>query len=411
MTESEMKATRGPSFFAALRRGKQNLAAAALACALVFITGCASLRPRQPVPAALVEQAQIPGLPGVRMFMHPLHVDLAQIDHSLTNANPRAAERDRPLTLLALSGGGADGAFGAGVLCGWTAAGDRPEFDIVTGISTGALIGPYAFLGAACDAELKQNYTTISDKDICKKRGLFGILKARDAVMSTAPLAKLIAKQIDQARLEAIAAEHRKGRRFYVATSDLDAGRGVVWDMGAIAASGRPDALELFRKVLLASASIPVAFPPVYFDVEAGGNRFDEMHADGGVMAQVFGAMFLGRLKEMTGASEGRFYLVRNAQLRPQWKAVQPKLASIAGRTVSTLIVTQGFGDLYRAYLAAQAGKVDFNLAAIPVDFDAPREGEFDPAFMRALFDRGYEQARGGFPWAKVPPGFEAMKR
>ena len=154
--------------------------------------------------------------------------------------------------------------------------------------------------------------------------------------MSTAPLKKLIAKQIDPARLEAIAAEHRKGRRFYVATSDMDAGRAVVWDMGAIAASGHPDALELFRKVLLASASIPVAFPPVYFDVEAGGKRFDEMHADGGVMSQVFGAMFLGRLKEMTGASEGRLYLVRNAQLRPQWKAVEPKLVSIAGRTIST---------------------------------------------------------------------------
>ena len=400
MTESKMKATR-----------RQDLPAVAVACALVLITGCASLRPRQPVPAALVEQAQIPGLPGMRMFLHPLRVDLAQIDRSLSNAMPRAAGSDRPLTLLALSGGGADGAYGAGVLCGWTAAGDRPEFDIVTGISTGALIGPYAFLGAACDAEFKKYYTSISDKDIFKKRGVFAILKARDAMMSTAPLAKLIANQIDEPRLQAIAAEHRKGRRFYVATSDLDAGRGVVWDMGAIAASGHPDALALFRKVLLASASIPVAFPPVYFDVEADGKHFDEMHADGGGTSQVFGAMFLGRLKEMKGASAGRLYLIRNAQLRPEWKAVQPKLASIAGRTVSTLIVTQGFGDLYRAYLAAQAGNVDFNLAAIPVDFDAPREGEFDPVFMRALFDRGYEQARGGFPWAKVPPGLGLTER
>jgi len=349
-------------------------------------------------------------MPGVRVFLHPLHVDVAQIDHSLTNANPRLAEHGRRLTLLALSGGGGDGAFGAGVLCGWTAAGTRPEFDIVTGISTGALIGPYAFLGAAYDAELKQNYTTISDKDIMKKRGLFGILKTRDAVTSSEPLAKLIAKEIDQARLEAIAVEHRKGRRFYVATSDLDAGRGVVWDMGAIATSGSPDALELFRKVLLASASIPVAFPPVYFKVEADGRTFDEMHADGGVMSQVFGAMFLGRMEALTGATEGRFYLIRNAQLRPQWKAVEPKLAAIAGRSVSTMIATQGFGDLYRAYLAAQAGKLDFNLAAIPVDFDAPREGEFDPAFMGALFARGYDLAHGGFPWAKVPPGLGLIK-
>ena len=298
----------------------------------------------------------------------------------------------------------------AALSSGWTAAGDRPQFDIVTGISTGALIGPYAFLGAAYDAELKQNYTTISDRDIFKKHGLWGILQARDAVTSSAPLAELIAKQIDQTRLEAIAAEHRKGRRFYVGTSNLDAARGVVWDMGAIAASGRPDALELFRKVLLASASIPVAFPPVYFDVEAGGKRFDEMHADGGVMTQVFGAMFLTRLKDITGARQGQLYLIRNAQLRPQWQAVKPKLAAIAGRTVSTLIVTQGFGDLFRAYLAAQAGNLDFNLAAIPEDFDVPREGEFDPAFMQALFDRGYKQASGGFPWGKIPPGLGAMR-
>jgi hypothetical protein len=375
----------------------------------MLLTGCGSLRPRQPVPAAQVEQAQIPGLPGVRMFLHPLEVDMRLVDRSLSNATSRVADRRRPLTLLALSGGGADGAFGAGLLCGWSAAGDRPEFDIVTGISTGALIGPYAFLGVACDPELKHYYTSISDKDIFKKRGVFGILKIRDAVVSTAPLTDLIAKQIDRARLEAIAAEYRKGRRFYVGTSDLDAGRAVVWDMGAIAASGHPDALNLFRKVLLASASIPVAFPPVYFDVEAGGKYFDEMHADGGVMTQMFGAMFLSRLMGMARASEGRLYFVRNAQLRPDWKAVQPKLVSIAGRTVSTLIDTQGFGDLYRAYLIAQANKLDFNLAAVPSDFEVPREGEFDPAFMRALFDQGYQQARGGFPWNKVPPGIELI--
>jgi predicted acylesterase/phospholipase RssA len=232
-------------------------------------------------------------------------------------------------------------------------------------------------------------------------------MKYRDAVTSSAPLAKLIAKQIDEARFLAIAAEHRKGRRFYVGTSDLDSGRGVVWDMGAIANIGGPDALSLFRKVLLASASIPVAFPPVFFDVVAEGKRYDEMHADGGVMTQVFGAAFLNRLMKMDQVTEGRLYVVRNAQLKPEWEQVKPKLSSIAGRAVGTMIDTQGFGDLYRAYLGAQAGKVDFNLASIPVNFSVSREGEFDTAFMRALFDRGYEQARAGYPWAKVPPGLE----
>jgi len=384
---------------------------ALLAAVLLCGSGCGSLRPRQPVPAHPIEQAQIPGIPGVRMLLHPVQVDMPRIDRSLSNAVPRATGRDRPLTLLALSGGGADGAFGAGVLCGWTEAGDRPEFDIVTGISTGALMGPYAFLGPAHDAELKQSYTSISEKDVAKKRGLFGILKYRDAVTSSAPLAKLLAKQIDQAKFDAIAAEHRKGRRFYVGTVHMDAQRVVVWDMGAIAASGHPDALKLFRKVLLASASVPVAFPPVYFDVEAGGQRFDEMHADGGVMTQVFGPTFLARLMKLSGRTEGRAYVVRNSQLAPQWMAVKPKLVSIAGRAVGTMIDAQGFGDLYRSYLASETGKFEFNLAYVPPDFDVKREGEFDAAFMRALFDRGHQLARGGFPWAKKPPGLQSLEK
>jgi hypothetical protein len=312
---------------------------------------------------------------------------------------------DRPLTLLALSGGGADGAFGAGLLRGWSEAGDRPEFDIVTGISTGALVGLYAFLGPAYDAELERSFTTISDADIYEKRGVFGLLKHRDALASSAPLAKLLDRQISPAILEAIAAEHRKGRRFYVGTTDLDAECVVVWDMGAIATSGQPGARQLFCQVLLASAAIPVAFPPVYFNVEAGGKKFDEMHADGGVMTQVFGPVFLRRLMVLSGRKEGRFFLIRNAQLLPQCQAVQPRLAGIAARSVNSMIKAQGFGDLFRTYAAAQAGNLDFNLASITSSPEAARTSQFDPAFMRELFDTARKQARAGYPWVKVPPG------
>jgi Patatin-like phospholipase len=371
-------------------------------------SGCGSLRPRNSVPASLVDDAQIPGVPGARMLAASADVRDEKIDAMLgKTAIERAKSLDRPVMLLALSGGGADGAFGAGLLCGWTEAGDRPEFDIVTGISTGALLAPYAFLGSKYDAEMKQGYTTITDKDVFKTRGIFGILHYRDALTSSTPLEKLIEKQFDQARIDAIAAEHRKGRRFYVGTSDLDAERLAVWDMGAIAASGHPSARKLFCRVLLASASIPVAFPPVYFDVEAAGKRYDEMHADGGVLTQVFGTAFLSRLTEHSGRHQGRLFLVRNAQLHPEWQSVQPKLSSIAGRSVSTMIKTQGYGDLYRAYVIADAGHLDFNLAAIPEDFAAPREGEFDPAFMQVLFNTAYQKARHGYPWSKVPPAVE----
>jgi Patatin-like phospholipase len=374
-------------------------------------SGCGSLRPRHSVPEALVNDAQIPGAPGIRVLLSASGVRRQDIDAALgATTVERAKKLDRPPTLLALSGGGADGAFGAGLLCGWTQAGTRPEFDIVTGISTGALLAPYAFLGSKYDAELKEGYTTITDKDVFKTRGIFGILHYRDALTSSEPLAKLIEKQMDQAKIDAIAAEHRKGRRLFVGTSDLDAERMMVWDMGAIAASGLPNARKLFCQVLLASASIPVAFPPVYFDVEAGGKRYDEMHADGGVLAQIFGTAFLARLVDQSGRQQGRLYLVRNAQLSSEWESVKPKILSIAGRSVSTMIKTQGYGDLYRAYVIAQAGHLDFNMAAIPDDFSAPREGEFDPVFMQALFDNAYQQARSGYHWSKVPPGVEAAK-
>jgi hypothetical protein len=379
-----------------------------IAALLVLVAGCASVS-RHPVPEKLVSQAEVPGLPGVRTLAGTSGISVEWVDRSLGNAVARASSHSQPLTMLAISGGGPHGAYGAGVLCGWTRAGNRPEFDIITGISTGSLIGPYAFLGPAYDAKLKQAYTTITDKDIFKKRGFFKILFGADSVASSAPLAKMIAQQIDPAMLEAIAAEHRKGRRFYVGTSDLDAQSLMVWDMGAIAASGRPDAQKLFCEVLLASASIPVAFPPVLFQVEADGKSYDEMHADGGVMTQVFGALFLDRLRNLAGGREGRFYLIRNERIAADWEAIKPSLIPIASRTVATMIKTQGFGDIYRNYFVIRAGQMDFNLASIPESFEHEKKGEFDPAFMQALFELGYDQARNGSAWVKVPPGYGAL--
>ena len=191
---------------------------------------------------------------------------------------------------LALSGGGGDGAFGAGILCGWTAAGTRPRFKLVTGISTGALIAPFAFLGPEYDARLKEAYTTMSDKDIYTVTSVVTLvlnLGKIEAAASTKPLAELLERLIDENMLRAIAAEHNKGRRLLVGTTQLDAQRLVIWNMGAIAASYHPDALKLFRQVLRASASIPVAFNPVYIKVKAAGQEYDEMHVDGGVKAQV----------------------------------------------------------------------------------------------------------------------------
>jgi hypothetical protein len=188
---------------------------------------------------------------------------------------------------LSISGGGSDGAFGAGLINGWTESGERPHFKVVTGVSTGALIAPYAFLGPDYDAKLRESYTTVDASHIFEILGILPMLFSESAT-STKPLQDLIATGVDEKLLDAVAVEYKKGRRLYVASTNLDAEQPIIWDMGAIAASGRPDRLALFRKVMLASASIPSLFPPVMIDVRANGEQRQEMHVDGGVFFQSF---------------------------------------------------------------------------------------------------------------------------
>ncbi|HTR42423.1 MAG TPA: patatin-like phospholipase family protein [Pseudomonadales bacterium] len=378
---------------------------------LLAAVGCSSTASRHPVPENLVSQADVPGFPGDRMIQQTDQIKLQHFDELLGNAVTRAQAMatNHPLTQLALSGGGSRGAYGAGLLCGWTEKGDRPEFDIVTGISTGALMGPYAFLGPAYDKQLKTAYTTATDEDIYAKRGKLKILFGADSVLDTAPLAKRIKEEITPAMFDAIAAEYRKGRRFYVGTCDLDDQSLWIWDMGAIAASGRPDAHDLFCKVLLASASIPVAFPPVMFKVQVDDKSYDEMDVDGGVMTQVFGAVFLDRLMHLSHHMKGELYIIRNECISPDWKAVKPQVLPIAGRTVGSLIKTQGLGDLYRLFVVSELRGMDFNLATIPESFDMEPETEFDPKYMSALFELGYDQAIKGTAWTNSPPGYNTI--
>jgi predicted acylesterase/phospholipase RssA len=395
-----------------LRRAfRRNVAMPLVAGSLVVLMlGCASVRERTPVPQELSEVAQIPGIPYARFWGDGLPPDMEKrleaLKAKVKDLDPEALRR--PRNYLAISGGGANGAFGAGLLVGWTEAGDRPAFDLVTGISTGALIAPFAYLGPDYDAQLKAVYTSISTKDIMEKRGLLTALTG-DAMFSSDPLRELIAKHIDEDLVSAIAAEHRKRRSLLVGTTNLDAARPVIWSIGEITASGAPQALELIRSILLASASIPAAFPPVYVEVEADGRRYDEMHVDGGATSQVFlypAALDWRKLTQEFGVEgEQRVYVVRNSRLSPEWETVEPKLGPIAGRTIDSLIRTQGIGDLYRIYLGAQRDGLLYNLAYIPADFDEGPEETFDTEHMQKLFDVGYRLAKEGYPWEKTPPG------
>jgi predicted patatin/cPLA2 family phospholipase len=321
-------------------------------------------------------------------------------------ASQGRAQGDLPTAyFLAISGGGDNGAYGAGLLKGWTAAGNRPEFKGVTGISTGALIAPFAFLGPRYDHVLEQVYTKSTPTDIFKKRGLLKGLFG-EAMADTTPLAKVIETYVTRDFLNEIAVEYDKGRLLLVGTTNLDSLEPAIWNMTAIAASKDPGAVALFRSILLASASIPGAFPPVMIDVNVDGTSYQEMHVDGGTIAQVF--LYPPSVSIAQSVKRNRvLYIIRNARLDADWASTERKTMTIAMRAINSLTRTQGIGDLYRIYATSQRDGIDFNLAYIPPTFNVPHREEFDTQYMRALFDVGYADAKGGYAWQKYPPGFE----
>ena len=332
---------------------------------------------------------------------------------------------------LVISSGGDDGAFGAGLLVGWTAAGTRPEFDLVTGVSTGALIAPLAFLGPDYDDRLREVYTQYSGADMVERRGLAEALSG-GAAFDTAPLRRLIDHYIGDEEVARLAAEARKGRRLLVATTNLDAARPVVWDLTKIAASGAPQARQLIGDVILASCSVPGLFRPVLLDVVAGGARYDELHVDGGVTSQLFigpnGFDWERAVAALGVQGKPQVYVIRNARLRPvreaarnnlertiaavsrhpdgqpEWKEVELKMTPIIRRSLASMAREPGIDEAYRRYVAAYGAVLDFNFAHIPGDLDLDPSEFIDLDYMRELFARGHALARAGYPWIRGAP-------
>jgi predicted acylesterase/phospholipase RssA len=395
---------------------------------LLLAPACASTSRQPAVPAGKAPRADVVGYPNdIRYYPRDFEdVRQFQEDFVASWGKERAAlglppgAPLPPAAYLAISGGGDNGAFGAGLLKGWTQAGTRPPFKLVTGVSTGALIAPFAFLGSDYDDRLKDLYTSISMKDVATERWIFDVVFG-DAMADSAPLARLVKKAVTQEILDRIAAEYAKGRILLVGTTNLDARRSVIWNVTRIAASGRPDALALVHKILLASAAIPGTFPPVMIDVEENGKRYQEMHVDGGTSNQVFvypAASDLAKLsKENDATRERTLYLIRNARLDPEWAQVDKRTLPIALRAITCLIQYQGIGDLYRIFTITKRDHVAFNLAYIPPTFDTPHTKDFDTAYMRSLYDLAYRMAAEGVEWSKHPPvllsgeGEEARRR
>ena len=384
-------------------------ALASIVALSLAVAACSSVEPRLPYTSAEAETADIPGMGGVRFFADgPAFV----FDRFRREVFAQAARRHAPVSYLALSSGGAEGAFGAGFLKGLSEANRRPQFTIVSGVSTGALMAPFAFLGPTYDGLLEDLYTNGLAATLVKSanllNGVFG-----NALVDSDKLGHLIAHYITQDTLDAVAAEHRKGRRLLIVTTDLDAQRSVIWDMGAIAGSGSPNALSLFRQVLAASASIPGVFPPRRIAVESGGRAFQELHVDGATVRQIYVApdalIFgdTGRDGTQTGRL-GDIFIVINSKMAPSFQLVEDTAVAVAARALSTVVKREGRNDVLSAYAYASRHGIGYHLAYIDDNAPEPPSDDaaeaFSTSYMRTLFERGEAQARSGAPWAGRPP-------
>jgi predicted acylesterase/phospholipase RssA len=343
---------------------------------------------RTPFTAAEDAGAAIAGMPEARFWAD-------------STADFKRALPSQPGPWLALSSGGEDGAFGAGLLNGLSAAGKRPQYAVVTGVSTGALIAPFAFAGARYDDALRDAFTKITSADI------FEIGATPESFVDTWPLKDLIAKQITPALLDDIAAQYRAGRRLFIVTTDLDSERSVVWNMGAIAAHGGKEAADLFRTVLLASCSIPGAFPPVLINVESNGKRFAEMNVDGGVGGQ----FFVAPAALMAAASDyhlpaTELTIIVDSGLQPDFQVVERTTQAILTQAVGMAVKVDTRLMLDRAYLAAKRSGIGFNVASIPPSFNAPSRGAFDTDYMKALYQAGYDLGKSPSPFTAEPPAY-----
>jgi predicted acylesterase/phospholipase RssA len=394
---------------------RRGLMRSAVGAALVAgLPGCALPDRGAPVPLSRTAQASVLGIPNERFFpasgIAPMEAEfVAAIDRQVKLHGVRNFGDLPELQLLAVSGGGENGAFGAGLLCGWSEQGSRPTFDLVTGVSTGALTAPFAFLGSDYDPQLRAVYTEIGPDQVLRKRFLTAAL-FDDALADNEPLYHTISRYLDDNMLAAIAAAYDQGRLLLIGSTDLDAQVPVIWNIGAIAKSRDPRAARTIRKILLASAAIPGAFPPSMMDVTLDGKNYQEMHVDGGAFAQTFlyPAMLTRNREQRRKAGQpivdARAFIIRNGRLDPEYATVERRTLGITGRAISTMIATSGLNDVIRIYAITKRDGVDYNLAFIGPDFNETLPAPFDNHYMRALFDYAYQRARRGYDWAKAPP-------
>jgi predicted patatin/cPLA2 family phospholipase len=370
-----------------------------------LLCGCAS-EPRIPFSQA-DQRAAVPLGP------HPIRFWADDPQSVVQNAERRAVvQKGQNFAYLALSGGGGGGAYGAGVLNGWTKSGARPAFTVVSGVSVGAMIAPFAFLGPDYDAKLKRIYINGEAQSLIDQTSPLGALFG-GGLIESGRMRELVERYIDDEMIVEIAREDRKGRRLLVVTTDLDAQRAMIWDMGAIAATGGPRAFKLFRDVIAASASVPVVFAPQLIDVQANDRLFQEMHVDGAVTAPVFilpDTLLLGGKRIVTRGGRENLYVIVNARLDAGFEVVPNKAEAIAARSFGVMSRVETEAVLAQTYKVATGDGLGFNLSYIGKDIPDSGGTGFETETMRRLFAYGFARASAGSFWENKPPQVETAK-
>ncbi len=311
--------------------------------------------------------------------------------------------------VLVLSGGGPRGAYGAGVINGLKDKGELPEFSLITGVSAGALIAPFVFVGGDKYDELKTVMLGLNDDMMLGGTSIFKILFG-DAFSEGDNFYKMVQKTFDDEFIEEIAKAHRSGKRMLIGTTHFDSGRQMIWNVGRIATSDLPNRNDIIHQVLAASSSIPGVFPPQFIPVEYNGQALEEMHVDGGLSSQLFfdpvGFDFTKVTKALGYEKPPHIYIIRNGRLRTEFKFIEDDTVSLAARSVDNLILAQTRGDVFREmYISKKIGAKLFLTYVDESYTQKPQDGKFfDPDFLKALYDYGYKKATNEKVWVNEIP-------
>jgi hypothetical protein len=366
--------------------------------ALAVAVGCSG-QPWVNPPVDEIDRTWYNAQPTPDTYPDPHATLVSGLETAFVQNQPPPAASGRPLEVLVLSGGGKYGAYTAGLLVGWTENGTRPQFDVVTGISSGALTAIYAFLGPKYDSRMAMRYNTLSRTDLFRPRPVRGLITGT-GLFTSEPMADLIEREVNDETIADIRQAHCEGRRFFVATGSLTTLRPVIWDIGAIATSGRPDANQIVRKILLASSSIPGMVPPVEFDVEVNGRRYRELHGDAGNVIQGF-------IRTANGLPPGsNVYVLAAGKVYRDPHEERPRIAKMVGATVSNSLYAIFRDDMIKLHALCMVTGSKFRLVALPRDFKiSPGSMSFTTEELQRLYTVGYQMSVNGIPWRTTPPG------